>query len=81
MKDHAHGVAMTGSQPTHSVPEIDAIGSARALHRTVVHREHHGIAPAQRHHLGPRLHAWPLLGQHEFAADSFQRLAIGARFG
>ena len=68
MKDHAHGVAMSGSQPAHSVPETDAIGSARAVHRTVVDCEHHGIAPAQRHHLGPRLHAWPLLGQHEFTA-------------
>src|SRR5204863_2070275 len=38
VKDHAHGVAMAGSQPADSVPEIDAIGSARALHRTVVDR-------------------------------------------
>src|SRR5207249_4289836 len=56
------------AQPVDSVPEIDAIGPARAVHRTVVHRDHPGIAPPQRHHLGPRLHAWALLGQHEFAA-------------
>src|SRR5436190_13076738 len=31
-------MAMAGSQPADSVPEIDAIGSARALHRTVVDR-------------------------------------------
>jgi len=50
---------------------VSLVGEEHAVldvHRTVVDREHHGIAPAQRHHLGPRLHAWPLLGQHEFAA-------------
>src|SRR5205809_4443139 len=59
---------MSGSQSAHSVPHIDTIGSARAVHGAMVHREHHGIAPTQRHHLGPRLHAWALLGQHELSA-------------
>src|SRR5207245_9925387 len=68
VKDHAYGVAMARSQSAHSVPEIDAIGSSCAVHGTVVHREYHGIAPAQRYHLGPRLHPWPLLDEHEFAA-------------
>ena len=33
-----------------------------------MHSKGHGIALLQRHHLGTRLHARALLGQHEFAA-------------
>jgi len=46
----------------------DSINSAFALHRPVIHGEYHRIPPAQRHHLGTRLRARPLLGQHELAA-------------
>jgi len=48
--------------------QINPIESARPLHRPVMHSKSHGIALVQRYHFGPRLHAWPLLGQHEFAA-------------
>jgi hypothetical protein len=34
----------------------------------VMDRERHGVALAQRHDLGARLHARPLLRQHELAA-------------
>jgi hypothetical protein len=68
VKDNAYSVAMAGSQPADSVPQVNAIGSARPLHRAVVHCEHHAIAPAQRHDLGSCLHAWPLFGQDELAA-------------
>ena len=47
---------------------VDAIGAARALHRPLAHREDDPVALAERHHLGARLHARPLLGQHELAA-------------
>jgi hypothetical protein len=68
VKDNAHSVAMAGSQPADSVPQINAIGSARPLYRAVVDCEHHAVALAQRYHLGSRLHAWSLFGQDELAA-------------
>jgi hypothetical protein len=34
----------------------------------VMHGKGDRIAPRERHHFGSRLHAWPLFGQHEFAA-------------
>ena len=51
-----------------AMPEIDAIVAFRALDRPVVHRKGHCITLLQRHHLGPALHAWPLLGQNKLAA-------------
>jgi hypothetical protein len=42
--------------------------AARPLHRSIPHREDHGVALTERHHLRPRLHPGPLLGQHELAA-------------
>ena len=35
----------------------------------MVDRKDPGSAPAERDHLGARLHARPLLGEHEFAAQ------------
>src|SRR5689334_22482678 len=46
---------------------VDAIESARALRRPNMHRKGHAVALAKRHDLSPRLHAWTLFGQHEFA--------------
>jgi hypothetical protein len=48
--------------------EIDAISAFRAIDRPAVHGEGHRITLPQRHHLGPALHAWPLLGQNKLAA-------------
>ena len=56
------------AQPAHAMAHGDAIDAARAAHRPVMDREDHRLALAQRHHLGARLHARPLLGEHEFAA-------------
>src|SRR5688572_29718164 len=45
-----------------------AVKTARTLLRSVVDGEDRTVAFGQRHYLGPRLHARPLLGEHEFAA-------------
>ncbi len=48
--------------------QIDAISPPRSLHRPLAHRKDHAVTLAERRDLGARLHARPLLGQHEFAA-------------
>ena len=48
--------------------EMDAIVAFRAIDRPAVHGEGHRITLPQRHHLGPALHAWPLLGKNKLAA-------------
>ena len=55
---------------------VDAVGAARPLHRPFAHREDHAVALAEAHDLGARLHARPLLGQHELAAG---KVALRAR--
>src|SRR4051812_3268887 len=68
MKDHAKGMAMAGPYPAHAMAQVDAVESARALHRPVMHGKGHRIALRERHHLRSRLHPRPLLRQHELAA-------------
>src|ERR1700694_5125757 len=68
VKYHAKGMAVAGADPAHPMAQVNAIESARPLHRPVMHGKNHGVALTQRQHLGARLHSWPLLGQHEFAA-------------
>src|SRR5215472_17250593 len=47
---------------------VDAVDAARALHRSMMHGEDHALALRERHDFGARLHARPLLREHEFAA-------------
>src|SRR5262249_36152181 len=47
---------------------VDAIGAARALYRSMMHGEDHALALRERHDFRPRLHARPLLREHESAA-------------
>ena len=49
-----------------SVP--DETGAARSLYGSVMHRKDHAVPLAERHDVGPRLPARPLLREHEFAA-------------
>src|SRR5262245_44656253 len=74
VEDDAGGMALARAQPADAVAHGDPIDAARALHRPVVHWKDHALALPERHHLGARLHARPLLGQDEFAAGK-----IGAR--
>src|SRR5690242_20594785 len=69
MEDDADGVAVATSQPADTMPHVDAVGSARPLHGTMVHGKGHRIALPQRYDFGARLHARALLGQHEFATS------------
>ena len=68
MKNHTDGMTVAGTEPADAMAQVNAIEPARPLHRTVVHGKGDRIALAERHHLGARLHARALFGQHEFAA-------------
>src|ERR1700756_6076955 len=68
MKDDAERIAMAGAQPADTVSHVDAIRTARASHRTMMHGEDNSIALPKRNHLRPRLHAWTLFGKHKFPA-------------
>jgi hypothetical protein len=52
VKDDANGVTSARSQAAHTVTHVDAIRSARALHRPVMDREHDAITAPERHDLG-----------------------------
>ena len=58
--------SVIGDRALHSSPE--AVGALGAAHGAMMHGKDHGIAAAQGHHGGARLHARPLLGQDELAA-------------
>src|ERR1051325_8531481 len=62
-------MAMALAEHTDAVAQGEAIGAAGALHRAMMHRKDHRVAAAERHHRSARLHPWPLLGDHELAAD------------
>jgi hypothetical protein len=68
MKDNSNGVTLSRSKAAHSMSKVDAVGSPRSLNWPMMHGERHRVALAERDHFWPRLHTWPLLGEHEFAA-------------
>src|SRR6516225_818356 len=55
-------------QTAHAVAHVDAVDAARALHRPMMHGKDYALALRERHDFRPRLHARPLLREHEFAA-------------
>ena len=59
-----------------AVAQIHPVGTARALHRTIVDSEHDSIALAQRDNDRPGLHPRALFRHHEFTARE-----VLARFG
>ena len=67
---------MAGADLADAMAQINAVEAARPLYRPVMHSKCHRIALLQRHHFGPRLHARPLLGEHELAAV---KIAAGLR--
>src|SRR5882762_8543955 len=67
VENHPERVAMSAANAAHAMAKVDAVDAARALEGTMVDREDHGVALAQRDGLGPRLHARTLLREHEFA--------------
>src|SRR5690348_8537301 len=52
----------------------DTVSAARAYDGTLIDGEDGTLAEAQRYNLHPRLHARPLLGQHELAAFELSRI-------
>ncbi len=73
MKYDAEGVAAAGANAAHAMPHSDTIHPARATGRTVVHGKNDGIALAERHHLGARLHARALLSEDKFSSREGSR--------
>jgi hypothetical protein len=67
VKDDAQRVALAGAYGAHAVPELDPVDAARTAHGPVIDGKNHRVPLLERHDLGPRLHARPLLGDHEFA--------------
>src|SRR5690606_17208987 len=65
VEDDAEGVPPAGADPADAVAHVDPVGAPAALDRTMMDREDHGIALAERHHLGARLPARSLLGEDE----------------
>ena len=65
---HAQREALAAFDPAHAVAQIDLIGSPRPPHRPLAHGEDDAVALRKRRDLRARLHARPLLGQHELAA-------------
>src|SRR5215831_16773940 len=68
VKDDPDSVAPARPDPADAMAQVDAIAPACPLDRTVMHGEGDRIALRERDHLGARLHARPLLDQHELAA-------------
>src|SRR5215831_11226005 len=67
MKYDAERIAIAVAHGAHAVTQVDAVAAFHAVHRTMAHRENHGIAAPQGDDVGARLHAGPLLGDDEFA--------------
>src|SRR5579864_389214 len=76
VEDHAQRMAPAGPKPADAMPQVDAVGAARPLDRPMIHGKGNRIALPERNHLRARLHARPLLGQHELAA-----LEVAPRLG
>src|SRR5437764_1607560 len=73
MEDDAEGEALASAQARDAVAHGGAVPAARALHRPLVDGEDDCVALAERYDLAARLHARPLLDQHELAAVELPR--------
>ena len=73
VKDHTERVTVPAANATHAVPQVDPVRAARAPDRAMMNGEDHSVALTQRDDLGSRLHAGPLLGDHELAAREVPR--------
>jgi hypothetical protein len=67
VKDDAQRLTVPGPHPAHPVAQVDAIVAARPSHWTMADGKDDAVPLAERHDLDARLHARPLLGQHELA--------------
>src|SRR5947209_10751412 len=67
VEDHPERMAMTGAHLAHAVAQVHAVVAPPAPNRARVDRKQHAVALAQQHDGAARLHARPLLGEHELA--------------
>ena len=67
VKDDAQRLAVARPDPAHPVAQVDTIVAACASHGPMADRKDDAITLVERHHLDARLHARPLLRQHELA--------------
>ena len=68
MEDDAYRMPPPVSDATDAVSQVHTVGSLRPLDRAMMDGEDDRVTLPKRHHLHPRLHARPLLCQHELAA-------------
>ncbi len=63
-----------GPHAAHTVTQIHAVLTSRAMHWPMMDREDNRITLRKRYDFDARLHARPLLGEHEFTAS---KVALG----
>ena len=68
VEDDSQGVARAAVHAADSVPQVDAIVSARAFHRPVARRKKDRLAAIGENHLRPGLRSRLLLDQDKFSA-------------
>src|SRR5215469_17369995 len=68
VKYHTEGTTPPGANAAHPVTQVHTIHSTCARHRAVKYGKDDRISPAQRHHLGSRLHARPLFSHDELTS-------------
>ncbi len=68
MKDQPESIAFTTAKFADAVAQSDPVIPTLPGHRSLIDREHQGVALSQRRHHGPGLAARALFGEHELAA-------------
>src|ERR1700752_3445358 len=67
VKDHTERMSPPGAQPAYAMPQVHAIGAARALHGPVMYGEHYPISLAKVNDPPTRLAARPVVGEPQLA--------------
>jgi hypothetical protein len=76
MKDDAECKPLSGSYAAHAVPQIYAIHTLAALHRSMANRKHGAISLPERYYNRSRLHAWPSLVLSIGACNNLPKVVI-----
>ena len=71
MEDDSERSPAATAQLANAVAHCDPVSSTSTADRAMVDRKDDRFAGSKRHDQNPRLHARPLLGQHEFSALKF----------
>jgi hypothetical protein len=69
VKNYSECVPASGTQATHTVPEVHAVNTLLTLNRTMMNGKHDAVTLSKRHNYRPRLHARPLFSHHKLAAS------------